>query len=101
MRSLVENVRSLPAGKYETINQVRKLIGMSTENFEILLETLAKSNSASLTFDGALGTEVEISKIIDRLEANVKIDIARGEVTLRYSFAVGDLHTKISAEKLP
>lgn len=101
LSSLIETIRSSPDGKYETITEIRKLIGSSIENFEAVLETLSKSSSGVLTFDGALGTEVELIKAsADRLEANIRFDIARGKVEFRYSFAIGDWQTKISGERL-
>ena len=72
--SLIETIRSSPNGKYETINQVRKLIGeISIENFDAILEALAKSDSGRLSFYGAMGTEVEISKIREG-ELDVVVD---------------------------
>lgn len=102
LRSLIETIRSLPDGKYETINQVRRLIGMSAENFDALLETLSKSDSGILSINGALDIEVELIKATDdMLGVRVRFDVARGEVELRYSFAIGDWQTKIPGEKLP
>jgi len=101
--SLIETIRSSPDGKYETINQVRKLIGgISIENFEALLEALAKSDRGSLTFYGAIGTEVELSKITeDKLYVDVRFDIAMGKVEFHYSFAFGDWETKTAGKNLP
>lgn len=101
--SLIETIRSSPDGKYETINQVRKLIGdISIEKFEAALEALAKSERGRLTFYGAMGTEVELSKITEgELDVDVRFDIARGKVEFHYSFAFGDWQTNIPGEKLP
>ena len=103
LTSLIETIRGLPDGKYETINQVRELIGgISVENFEAILEALNTSNRGSLTFCGAMGTEVELSKITEgKLDVDVRFDIARGNVTLRYSFPNGDRQTKIPGENFP
>ena len=101
LSSLIETIRSSPDGKYETITQIRKLIGSSIENFEVVLETLSKSSSGVLTFDGALSTEVELIKVsTDRLEAIIRFDIARGKVEFRYSFSFRDWQTKIPGEKV-
>lgn len=99
--SLIETIRDSPEGKYETLTQIRKLIGSSIETFEVALEALAKSSSGALIFEGALGTEVELVKVLDaHLEAIIRFDIARGKVEFRYSFSIGDWQTKIHGEKL-
>ena len=100
--SLIEIIRGSPDGKYETINQVRKLIGsISIENFEAILEALAKSDHGSLTFYGAMGTEVELSKITEsKLYVDIRFDIARGKVEFHYSFAFGERQTNIAGENL-
>jgi len=103
LTSIIDTIRDLPDGKYETINQVRELIGgISVENFEAILEALATSNRGCLTFCGAMGTEVELSKITEgKLDVDVRFDVARGNVTLHYSFPIGDHQTKILGENLP
>lgn len=71
--SLIETIRSSPDGKYETMTQIRKIIGSSIENFEAVLETLSKSSSGVLNFDGALGTEVELIKAsVDQLDIGIQ-----------------------------